>query len=259
MNTISILKKTSFWTLLITSIIFTSCDNDDDIVPEAENDLEVITDVKLIFTNAKDPTDTVEVTAEDPDGIGVEELTVNGSIDLDANTTYNLTFTIENHLAEEEEEEDHTNHSTGEEEEEEDHTQHAHKVVPSSESDDDDDDHGHAHGFDIAEEIEEEGDEHQFFFSFTNNAFSDPTGNGNIDNAIDNASDEINYSDEDVNGNPLGLETSWTTGGSLKTGEFKVRLQHQPDVKTATSGANDGDTDFELTFELNIVSKEVIK
>ena len=112
----------------------------------------------------------------------------------------------------------------------------------------------------FAEEIEEEGDEHQFFFSFTNNAFSDPTGNGNIDNAIDNASDEINYSDEDVNGNPLGLETSWTTGGSLEeTGEFTVRLQHQPDVKTATSGANDGDTDFELTFELNIVSKEVIK
>jgi hypothetical protein len=253
MNTISILKKTSFWTLLITSILFTSCDNDDDIVPEAENDLEVITDVKLIFTNAADPTDTVEVTAEDPDGIGVEELTVNGSIDLDPNTTYNLTFTIENHLAEEEEEEDHTNHSTGEEEEEEDHTQHAHKVVPSSESDDD---HGHAHGFDIAEDIEEEADEHQLFFSFTNDAFSDPQGNGNIDNA----SDKINYSDEDVNGNPLGLETSWTTGGSLEeTGKFTVRLQHQPDVKTATSGATDGDTDFELTFDLNIVSTGAIK
>lgn len=249
MNTISILKKTSFWALLITSIAFTSCDNDDDIIPEAENDLEVITDVKLIFTNANDSSDVVEVTAEDPDGIGVEELTVNGSIDLDANTTYNLTFTIENHLAEEEE--DHTNHST---EEEEDHTQHAHKVVPSESDDKDDDDHGHAHGFDIAEEIEEESDQHQFFFSFTNNAFSDPTGNGNIDNA----SDAIHYDDEDVNGNPLGLETSWTTGNGLdQTGEFTVRLQHQPDIKTATSGAADGDTDLELTFDLYINSTGV--
>ena len=35
-------------------------------------------------------------------------------------------------------------------------------------------------------------------------------------------------------------------------GSFTVRLQHQPDVKTATSGSNDGDTDFALTFALNI-------
>tara|TARA_B110000090_G_scaffold147800_1_gene162199 strand:+ start:51 stop:185 length:135 start_codon:yes stop_codon:yes gene_type:complete len=33
---------------------------------------------------------------------------------------------------------------------------------------------------------------------------------------------------------------------------FTVRLQHQTDVKIATSGSNDGDTDFALTFALNI-------
>ena len=102
-------------------------------------------------------------------------------------------------------------------------------------------------GEDIGEEIAEEDDEHQIFFAFTDGAFSNPTGNGNIDNA----SDPINYNDSDGNGNPVGLNTSWTTAGA-STGTFTVRLQHQPDVKTATSGANDGDTDFELQFVLNI-------
>ncbi len=102
-------------------------------------------------------------------------------------------------------------------------------------------------GEDIGEEIAEEDDEHQVFFAFTDGAFSNPTGNGNIDNA----SDPINYNDSDGNGNPVGLNTSWTTAGA-STGTFTVRLQHQPDVKTATSGANDGDTDFELQFVLNI-------
>jgi len=87
------------------------------------------------------------------------------------------------------------------------------------------------------------------FFSFTDNAFSNPTGDGNIDNA----SDVINYNDVDGNNNPLGLSTTWITGASaVSAGTFTVRLQHQPDVKTATSGANDGDTDFELQFVMNI-------
>tara|TARA_B100000287_G_scaffold129971_2_gene122005 strand:- start:612 stop:1211 length:600 start_codon:yes stop_codon:yes gene_type:complete len=102
-------------------------------------------------------------------------------------------------------------------------------------------------GEDIGEEIAEEDDEHQIFFAFTDGAFTDPNGNGNIDNA----SDPVNYGDSDANGNPVGLNTQWTTAGA-STGTFTVRLQHQPDVKTATSGANDGDTDFELQFVLNI-------
>ena len=61
----------------------------------------------------------------------------------------------------------------------------------------------------------------------------------------------LGYNDTDGNGNPVGLNTSWTTAGA-SSGTFTVQLQHQPDVKTATSGANDGDTDFALTFNLNI-------
>ena len=102
---------------------------------------------------------------------------------------------------------------------------------------------------DIAEEIEEEDDEHQIFFSWTANSFADPTGNGNIDTA----SDPVNYNDQDDNGNPVGLSTDWTTGADTFTGRtFRVRLQHQPDIKTNSTGAQDGDTDFDLTFTLNV-------
>ena len=103
-------------------------------------------------------------------------------------------------------------------------------------------------GESIGEEIAEEDDEHQIFFAWTEGAFSNPSGNGNIDNA----SDPVNYNDADGNGNPLGLNTSWTAGDPTTAASFTVRLQHQPDVKTSTSGANDGDTDFELQFALNI-------
>lgn len=104
-------------------------------------------------------------------------------------------------------------------------------------------------GEDIGEEIAEEDDEHQLFYMFTNDAFANPTGNGNMDTA----SDPVNYNDADDNGNPVGLTTTWTTSSTqISAGMFHVRLQHQPDVKTSTSGANDGDTDFDLVFELNI-------
>ena len=186
---------------VLTLFIFTACE-EDEAAPEEENEVEVFTDVKLVFT----PTGggaAVEAAAQDPDGAGVQELQVLGAINLAANTSYTLTMVIENCLE-----------------------------SPCEL---------------MNEEIEEEDDEHQFFFAFTNDAFTSPAGNGNIDSA----SDPINYNDSDGNGNSLGLNTSWTTG-SASTGTFTVQLQHQPDVKTATSGSTDGDTDFGLTFNLNI-------
>ena len=185
----------------LTLFIFTACE-EDEAAPEEENEVEVFTDVKLVFT----PTGggaAVEAAAQDPDGAGVQELQVLGAINLAANTSYTLTMVIENCLE-----------------------------SPCEL---------------MNEEIEEEDDEHQFFFAFTNDAFTSPAGNGNIDSA----SDPINYNDSDGNGNSLGLNTSWTTG-SASTGTFTVQLRHQPDVKTATSGSTDGDTDFALTFNLNI-------
>ena len=197
----NILKLKYLLFAVLTLFIFTACE-EDEAAPEEEEEMEVITDVKLIFTSASGS--AVEATAQDPDGEGVQELQVKDAINLAANATYTLTFDIKNNLE-----------------------------TP---------------GEDIGEEIKEEDDEHQIFFSFTNGAFTNPTGDGNIDNA----SDPINYNDQDANGNPVGLNTTWTTGTAQNDGSFVVKLQHQPGVKTSSSTATTGDTDFELTFVLNI-------
>jgi len=101
----------------------------------------------------------------------------------------------------------------------------------------------------LAAEIAEEGIEHQFFFSYTQDAFANPGGTGNID---DNDV-LINYNDRDDNGNPLGLSTTWTTSSEvLLNGTFVIRLQVIPDLKTAETKATDGDTELEVSFVLNI-------
>ncbi|MFP2997810.1 GTP cyclohydrolase [Spongiivirga sp. MCCC 1A20706] len=186
--------------------------NNDDDAPGEENEEEVITSVELIFTNTADANDVVRVTAVDDDGPGIGELEV-GNDEIDLTAGATYTLTFEILNA----------------------------VDPNDVED-------------IGDEIAEEDDEHQIFFSFTNDAFSNPTGNGNIDTA----SDPINYNDEDSDaqdgsGNPVGLSTTWTAGDTaVSDGSFTVRLQHQPDIKSATTGANDGDSDFDLTFVLNI-------
>lgn len=189
---------------LVTTIVSIAACYDDD-AESICNCVEAITKVTLIFTNNSDSTDVVRSVAEDPDGQGVEELVVLGSIDLATNTTYTLTYEIEEGFE-----------------------------SPAE---------------DFVEIIKVEKDEQQFFYSFTEGAFSDPTGNGNIDNA----SDSINYLDFDCNNYPLGLETTWTTSATtIADGQFKARLNQQPGEKTATSGADVGESDFDLTFVLNI-------
>ena len=205
MKKLDFLKRLSLYTFLALGIIFTGCKDDDD-APAEENNPEVITDVKLIFT----PTDggaAVEASAKDPDGEGVQGLVVSGSIDLEAGKTYTLTYEVFNNLD------------------------------PDNPEDV------------LTDDISKELDEHQVFYSFTDGAFTDPSGDGNIDTA----SDPINYNDKDGNDNPVGFNTTWTTSATARTGDsFTAKLQHQPGVKTATSGATDGDTDFDLTFVLNI-------
>lgn len=192
--------------ILISTITIIGCSSDDDAAPEEENEVEVFTDVTLIFTNTADASDVVRASAQDPDGTGIQELRVLDAITLATDTEYRLTYEILNALDPDDVE-------------------------------------------DIGDEILREDNEHQFFFSFPEGAFASPAGNGNIDTA----SDLINYNDQDENGDPVGLSTSWTTSSTTSAGgSFVVRLQHQPDVKTSTTGSNDGDTDFALTFVLNI-------
>ncbi|MFT7073684.1 MAG: hypothetical protein ACJAX3_002683 [Patiriisocius sp.] len=206
MKTINPFKNLQLLAILFSVITIIGCSNEDDIAPEEENEVEVFTDVTLIFTNTADNSDVVRASAQDPDGTGIQELQILDAILLAADTEYTLTYEILNAL-------DPTDVEN------------------------------------IGDEILEEDNEHQFFFSFTENVFANPTGNGNIDTAAD----PINYNDADENGNPVGLSSAWTTSSTASSGaSFTVRLQHQPDVKTATSGSNDGDTDFALTFDLNI-------
>lgn len=104
-------------------------------------------------------------------------------------------------------------------------------------------------GENITEEIEEEDDEHMFFFSFTNGIFSDPAGNGNRDNR----EDDVNYNDKDADGNPVGLSTTWTTATVASSdGNFRVILKHQPGIKSATSTATDGESDIDITWTINV-------
>lgn len=100
---------------------------------------------------------------------------------------------------------------------------------------------------DITEEVEEEGAEHQFFFGWTDGLFTNPAGNGNIDNQ----DDAVVYEDEDENGRPIGLTTRWTTGDAA-TGTFRILLMHQPDIKSDDSSSEDGEPDVDVEWEMTV-------
>ncbi|MEM7374836.1 MAG: T9SS type A sorting domain-containing protein [Bacteroidota bacterium] len=104
---------------------------------------------------------------------------------------------------------------------------------------------------DITMEIMEEDDEHQFFFAWSDGVFSNPSGDGNIDDR----DDPVNYNDMDVNMLPLGLSTQWMTSSTMSMSDtFRVVLKHQPGIKSSTSTVNDGDTDIDLTFDIATVT-----
>lgn len=90
----------------------------------------------------------------------------------------------------------------------------------------------------ITEEIVEEDEDHQFFFESTINGMS------------------ISYTDQDANGNPVGLNTSIMTGGAA-TGSIKVILKHEPNKNA--DGVSDGDdtnaggeTDIQVIFPIDV-------
>jgi hypothetical protein len=200
-----------FLTLLILSwslVFLTGCNDDD---PAPENIPELITKVTLKFTPAGGGS-FITVTATDPDGEGVQDLVVDGPINLVKGTQYTLTLELINGL-----------YNPGED------------------------------GYDITEEVEEEGDEHQFFFQFSEDVFSSPSGSGNIKDNASSLVGTINYLDQDSGGLPIGLETSWTTANaSLSAKSFRVILKHQPDIKSSSSTSLDGESDIDITFALNI-------
>lgn len=91
---------------------------------------------------------------------------------------------------------------------------------------------------DITIEILNEAEEHQFFFQTTVNGLS------------------ISYSDQDANGNPIGLTSSLSTQ-SANTGTLTLILRHEPNKTAAGVSSGDitnagGETDIEITFPVNV-------
>lgn len=189
---------------LATVLILAACSADD---PVKEDSPELITKATLTFTPIGGG-DEIVVTATDPDGEGVEDISVDSPINLKSQTTYDLSIELINGL-----------------------------VDPTSPE------------YNISDEVSEESDEHLFFFGWTNNVFSSPAGDGNIDNRAD----EVNYNDQDASGLPLGLLTTWITAGSAASGSFRVILKHQPGLKSETSSSTSGESDLDVEATINII------
>jgi len=84
---------------------------------------------------------------------------------------------------------------------------------------------------DISAEVEQEANDHLFCFDVTGNIL-------------------IAYGDNDGNGLPLGLATSWVTGDA-GSADLTLTLRHQPGTKTGQCPGT-GDTDLEVSFDLMV-------
>ena len=91
----------------------------------------------------------------------------------------------------------------------------------------------------ITEEVEAEGDEHQIFFQH-------------------NGLGTFSYADEDVNGNPIGLNFSFTASSTPTTGNLTITLIHEPDkfaegvsggIPTHAGGSTDAEVIFPVVVE----------
>lgn len=92
----------------------------------------------------------------------------------------------------------------------------------------------------ISLEVEEEGADHQFFFSAT----------GGL-------SGTFSYSDEDENGDPIGLKFKFTVSANPQSGNLTVILRHLPNKSGAGVATGDitnagGETDVQVTFPVTV-------
>ena len=92
---------------------------------------------------------------------------------------------------------------------------------------------------DVTEEIQEEDEDHQVFFT--------PSSSLNV---------TVTYSDQDAENKPVGLTTSLATGDA-STGQLTIILRHQPDKSASGVESGDvtnagGETDIEVTFDVTI-------
>lgn len=87
---------------------------------------------------------------------------------------------------------------------------------------------------DITDEIREEDDEHEFFYSSSVSGIA------------------INKTDTDEDGNPVGIETTLTTG-TAGSGTITIILKHEPTKPNNNTAADaGGSTDVEVTFNIEV-------
>jgi|TARA_B110000908_G_C10256217_1_gene455662 hypothetical protein len=91
---------------------------------------------------------------------------------------------------------------------------------------------------DISQEVQEEAEEHQFFFHTSVSGLN------------------IAYDDMDANGNPIGLSTIVTTN-EVSSGTITVTLRHLPNKDASGVSTGDitnagGETDIEVTFDVEV-------
>ncbi len=101
LNSFTTMKKTLFqFAFVLVACCLTvgmfSCSDPE--APAPENEVETFTDIEFIFTNDNDPTDVRKGIWQDADGPGPIEPVVLQHIELKANSTYTLTFSMFNNL-----------------------------------------------------------------------------------------------------------------------------------------------------------------
>lgn len=93
---------------------------------------------------------------------------------------------------------------------------------------------------DITLEVLDEAEEHQFFYELSNNSGID-----------------ITYTDQDANGNPIGVTFSLTTTTATVDNTLTVTLKHEPNKSAEGVNVGDitnagGETDVEESFTFDV-------
>ena len=91
---------------------------------------------------------------------------------------------------------------------------------------------------DITEEVEEEADEHQVFYEFSDLSISYASSTNDT---------------KDSNGNPVYLKSVWTAS-SLGSGTVRAFLIHEPTTKTSSSRDGfGGETDVAIDIPITVI------
>ncbi|MBC8109552.1 MAG: type 1 periplasmic binding fold superfamily protein [Verrucomicrobia bacterium] len=86
----------------------------------------------------------------------------------------------------------------------------------------------------ITEEIEEEKDDHQFYFAYSANNLT------------------VNIIDTDSKNLPVGLISTFTTTSAGVAANLTVTLKHKPGSKAANDPVSKGETDIEVVFPVQV-------